>query len=67
MREVLTEQGRISEIATELAPAKMYWAIVGNGLNIVAAKEIRIKLSELCYKSIAADFTEDKKHIDLSA
>ena len=67
MREVLAEQGRISEIATELAPAKKYWAIVGNGLNIVAAKEIRIKLSELCYKSIAADFTEDKKHIDLSA
>ena len=50
-----------------MAPAKRYWAIVGNGLNIVAAKEIRIKLSELCYKSIAADFTEDKKHIDLSA
>ena len=34
---------------------------------MVAAREIRIKLSELCYKSIAADFTEDKKHIDLSA
>jgi glucosamine--fructose-6-phosphate aminotransferase (isomerizing) len=67
MREVLSEQEKISEIATELAPAKKYWAIVGNGLNIVAAKEIRIKLSELCYKSIAADFTEDKKHIDLSA
>ena len=67
MREVLSEQEKISEIATELAPSKKYWAIVGNGLNIVAAKEIRIKLSELCYKSIAADFTEDKKHIDLSA
>ena len=26
-----------------------------------------IKLSELCYKSISADATEDKKHIDLSA
>ncbi len=67
MAEVLLQQERISEIAAELAPAKKYWAIVGNGLNIVAAKEIRIKLSELCYKSIAADFTEDKKHIDLSA
>ena len=67
MREVLSEQEKISEIATELAPAKKYWAIVGNGLNIVDAKEIRIKVSELCYKSIAADFTEDKKHIDLSA
>ena len=28
---------------------------------------MRIKLSELCYKSIACDVTEDKKHIDLSA
>ena len=36
-------------------------------MNRVAAHEIRIKLSELCYKSIACDVTEDKKHIDLSA
>jgi glucosamine--fructose-6-phosphate aminotransferase (isomerizing) len=28
---------------------------------------VRIKLSELCYKSIACDVTEDKKHIDLSS
>ena len=28
---------------------------------------MRIKLSELCYKSIACDITEDKKHIDLSS
>ncbi len=28
---------------------------------------MRIKLSELCYKSIASDITEDKKHIDLSS
>jgi glucosamine--fructose-6-phosphate aminotransferase (isomerizing) len=33
----------------------------------VAAAEIRIKLSELCYKAIACDTTEDKKHIDLSS
>ena len=43
------------------------WAVVGNGVNRVAAEEIRIKLSELCYKSISCDITEDKKHIDLSA
>jgi glutamine---fructose-6-phosphate transaminase (isomerizing) len=43
------------------------WSIVGNGVNAIAANEIRIKLSELCYKSIAVDMTEDKKHIDLSA
>ncbi len=41
--------------------------MVGNGPNRVAAEEVRIKLSELCYKSIAADATEDKKHIDLSS
>ena len=46
---------------------KRYWAIVGNGPNVVAAEEVRIKLSELCYKSIACDVTEDKKHIDLSS
>ncbi len=52
---------------TELAPSRRYWAIVGNGPNRIAAQELRIKLSELCYKSIAFDVTEDKKHIDLSA
>ena len=26
-----------------------------------------VKLSELCYKAIACDTTEDKKHIDLSS
>jgi glucosamine--fructose-6-phosphate aminotransferase (isomerizing) len=41
--------------------------VVGNGPNKVAAEEVRIKLSELCYKSIACDSTEDKKHIDLSS
>jgi glucosamine--fructose-6-phosphate aminotransferase (isomerizing) len=41
--------------------------MVGNGPNLVAARELRIKLSELCYKSIACDVTEDKKHIDLSS
>src|SRR6185503_18174882 len=40
---------------------------VGNGVNRIAAQELRIKLSELCYKSISCDSTEDKKHIDLSA
>jgi glucosamine--fructose-6-phosphate aminotransferase (isomerizing) len=40
---------------------------VGNGPNRIAAAEVRIKLSELCYKSIACDVTEDKKHIDLSS
>ena len=67
MLDVFKQQNQIRDVAFELAPSRRYWALVGNGLNIVAAREIRIKLSELCYKSIAADFTEDKKHIDLSA
>ena len=31
-------------------PPKRYWAIVGNGTNRIAAEELRIKLTELCYK-----------------
>ncbi len=46
---------------------KKYWAIVGSGPNKAAADEIRIKLSELCYKTISSDIVENKKHIDLSA
>ncbi|MFY9343660.1 MAG: SIS domain-containing protein, partial [Planctomycetota bacterium] len=67
MRAVLSQDQAIGEIARALAPQRRYWALVGNGKNRVAAAEIRIKLSELCYKSIACDATEDKKHIDLSA
>ena len=67
MREVLTSRPAIAQAAQRFAPAKRYWAVVGNGPNVVAAEEVRIKLSELCYKSIACDVTEDKKHIDLSS
>ncbi len=54
-------------VAARHALKRRYWAMVGNGANLIAAREIRIKLSELCYKSIACDVTEDKKHIDLSS
>ena len=67
MREVLSRRDGIADVARRLAPPKRYWAVVGNGPNKVAAEEVRIKLSELCYKSIACDSTEDKKHIDLSS
>jgi glucosamine--fructose-6-phosphate aminotransferase (isomerizing) len=67
MSEVLGNREAIAEAARALAPARRYWAVVGNGPNKVAAEEVRIKLSELCYKSIACDVTEDKKHIDLSS
>ncbi len=67
MRTVIESRPRIAEAARRFAPPRRYWAVVGNGPNRVAAEEVRIKLSELCYKSIACDITEDKKHIDLSS
>ena len=67
MRTVLARREVIADAARRFAPTKRYWAVVGNGANKVAAEEVRIKLSELCYKSIACDVTEDKKHIDLSS
>ncbi|MDZ7824641.1 MAG: SIS domain-containing protein [Ahrensia sp.] len=63
---VLRMENHIKECADSLAPYSRYWAVTGSGVNHVAALEIRIKLSELCYKSIPVDYTEDKKHIDLS-
>ncbi len=67
MADVLAERSRIADIAQRLAPGRRHWATVGNGRNRLAAEELRIKLSELCYRSVACDITEDKKHIDLSA
>ncbi len=66
MEETIRRRPAVAAAAQQLAPPKRYWAIVGNGTNRVAAEELRIKLSELCYRSIACDATEDKKHIDLS-
>ncbi|MDD3310789.1 SIS domain-containing protein [Pseudodesulfovibrio sp.] len=63
---VLAGKEAIAEVAKKYAPVHRYWALVGNGANCTAAQEVRIKLSELCYKSIPCDVTEDKKHIDLS-
>ena len=63
---VLKNKDLIGEVAKKYAPVHRYWALVGNGANCIAAQEVRIKLSELCYKSIPCDVTEDKKHIDLS-
>lgn len=66
VQQVLDNEAHIAECARALAPYSRYWAVTGSGINHIAALEIRIKLSELCYKSIPVDFTEDKKHIDLS-
>jgi glucosamine--fructose-6-phosphate aminotransferase (isomerizing) len=66
MEQVLARREEIARIAGAAAPSQRYWAVVGSGPDRVAAAEIRIKLSELCYRSISSDATEDKKHIDLS-
>ncbi|MET0921123.1 MAG: SIS domain-containing protein, partial [Acidimicrobiia bacterium] len=65
MQTVLGARDAIAAIAARHVPARRYWTVVGNGLNRIAANELRIKLSELCYRSISADIAEDKKHIDL--
>ncbi len=67
MDQVLGHGEQIKKSARRLAPTKTYWAAVGSGPNKAAADEIRIKLSELCYKTISSDYVEDKKHIDLSS
>lgn len=67
MQQILEQTQTFQNCAQTLATKRKHWAVVGSGLNHIAAKEIRVKLSELCYKSIAHDFVEDKKHIDLSS
>jgi glucosamine--fructose-6-phosphate aminotransferase (isomerizing) len=66
MARVFARRGQISA-SVKKTSAKRFWAIVGSGPNKAAADEIRIKLSELCYKTISSDIVENKKHIDLSA
>lgn len=65
MEEVLAQRDAIAAVAQRVVPSRRYWTVVGNGLNRIAANELRIKLSELCYRSISSDIAEDKKHIDL--
>lgn len=67
MEEVLGATRDRIRAAAQLALPRRHWALVGSGPLRHAADEIRIKLSELCYKSIAVDTIEDKKHIDLSS
>ena len=66
MARVFARRDQISA-SVKKTLAKKFWAIVGSGPNKAAADEIRIKLSELCYKTISSDIVENKKHIDLSA
>ncbi len=67
MRKILDMRDEIARCADLTAVTRTYWAVVGSGPNKTSADEIRIKLSELCYKTISTDYVEDKKHIDLSS
>jgi glucosamine--fructose-6-phosphate aminotransferase (isomerizing) len=67
MARTLELDGEVERLASRFALGRRHWALVGTGAGKIAADEVRIKLSELCYKSIAIDFLEDKKHIDLSS
>jgi glucosamine--fructose-6-phosphate aminotransferase (isomerizing) len=62
MNRVLNKQDEIKAAAQRICGQKSYWAIVGSGPNKAAADEIRIKLSELCYKTISSDIVENKKN-----
>ena len=67
MATVLSLSDAIRGVAERTLLGRRHWAVVGSGPNRIAAAEVRIKLSELCYKAIALDYLEDKKHIDLSS
>ncbi len=67
MRKILSMREAIETSAKRIAVTRTYWAVVGSGPNKTSSDEIRIKLSELCYKTISSDYVEDKKHIDLSS
>ncbi|MDP6396002.1 MAG: SIS domain-containing protein [Desulfobacterales bacterium] len=67
MKKILSMKKEIKNSAERLSLSKTDWAAVGSGPNKASADEIRIKLSELCYKTISSDYVEDKKHIDLSS
>ena len=67
MRHLLDDEKQVAVLAQRHAPSRAAWAVVGSSRNRIAAEEIRIKCSELTYRSISCDESSDKKHIDLSA
>ena len=67
LTELLHKRPEIASIVKEVTTQRRDLAVVGSGRDQIAAQEVRIKLSELCYKSVSVDSIEDKKHIDLSA
>jgi len=64
---LLERREKIGQTARTVTTQRRDLAVVGSGRDRIAAQEVRIKLSELCYKSVSVDSIEDKKHIDLSS
>ncbi len=67
MRSAFALEGEIAQVAREVGLKRRHWSLLGSGPSVATAEEIRIKFSELCYKSVSVDYLENKKHIDLSA
>ncbi|HEX9338591.1 MAG TPA: SIS domain-containing protein, partial [Pseudonocardiaceae bacterium] len=67
LEQLATTRTAIATVAERTACQYRYSAVLGSGPNRIAAAEVRIKLSELCYRGVSSDAVEDKKHIDLSA
>ncbi len=67
LASLLKQHTELRQIARAVTTQHRDLAVVGSGRDKIAAQEVRIKLSELCYKSVSFDSIEDKKHIDLSS
>ncbi len=67
MRSAFDLEPRVAECARAVGLARRHWSVLGSGSSLATGQEIRIKFSELCYKSVSVDVLENKKHIDLSA
>lgn len=67
MRAAFDIEDGLAECARAVGLQRRHWSLLGTGPSVATAEEIRIKFSELCYKSVSVDILENKKHIDLSA
>lgn len=67
MEAVFAREPQVAEQARAVGLRRRHWSVLGSGASLATSEEVRIKFSELCYKSVSVDLLENKKHIDLSA
>ena len=65
--KLFQQRDKIAQSALNLAPKHIYWDTLSTGIGHPVAKEVKIKLSELCYMSIPEFYAANKKHVNLSA